>query len=113
VPLAAKILRLGYPELPKNKVMFDRDMTEKMRSLMDEIVIGEDFGCKGKAIVELNLPSSVLIVLVKRDAKTLFIPDGSTILQPGDKIMVIADNRESISTFNNCLRNLPTRIQKQ
>jgi cell volume regulation protein A len=104
IPIVARILKLTVPKKVRYKFTPDRDTEEKMRSMMEEIVIDDNFNCVGKPIVELNLPASVLVVLVKRDKNTFFIPDGSTVLMNKDKLFVIADNRDSVSLFTNCLK---------
>lgn len=104
IPFVAKLLRLSLPERAIKKWVLNKDIEDKVRSMMEEITISDNFSCIGKAIVDLNLPQNVLIVLVKRNDGSFFIPDGSTTLFEGDKVLIIADNRDGIELFANCLR---------
>jgi cell volume regulation protein A len=102
VPLAAKILKLSIPGDTRKKTILDRELADKVRSLLDEITISPEFPCVGKPIVDLKLPHNVLVVMIKRERQFL-IPDGSTVLQAGDKMMIMADDKESIQRFYSCL----------
>ena len=44
--------------------------------------------------MELNLPKDVLIVLIHRD-KNYISPNGETILNAGDHLLIMADNKEA------------------
>ncbi|MAT06575.1 MAG: hypothetical protein CL424_16165 [Acidimicrobiaceae bacterium] len=44
----------------------------------------------GRQIVELGLPDGVLIVALTRD-DDLIVPQGGTVLEPGDQLLVLAD----------------------
>ena len=43
----------------------------------------------GKSIVDLGLPQSALVVAIRRQGKAV-IPHGSTVLEPGDRVVVFA-----------------------
>ncbi|MDW8396280.1 MAG: cation:proton antiporter, partial [Anaerolineae bacterium] len=44
----------------------------------------------GQQIVDLRLPSAVLLVQIVRDGETL-VPNGSTVLEEGDTVLFVAD----------------------
>jgi len=46
----------------------------------------------GKAIMDLDIPSNILIVVIKRNGK-LITPSGATVLKEGDLIMLAGDNK--------------------
>jgi cell volume regulation protein A len=52
-------------------------------------------GVAGKKIVDLHLPQTALVVLVNKKDKFV-IPSGGTVLEAGDRMMVLAD-QESIA----------------
>ncbi|MDX9881303.1 MAG: potassium/proton antiporter [Prolixibacteraceae bacterium] len=103
IPFAARLLRLSIPAEARKKTVLDRELADKVRSLLGEITIDPGFVCAGKSIVSMKLPQNVLIVMIKRENRFL-IPDGATIVQPGDKLVVMADDKESIGIFRSCLR---------
>lgn len=104
IPFVAKLLRLSRPERTIHKGIINKEIDEKARSMMEEITISKHHGCIGKSLVELNLPQNVLVVMVKRRDGTYFVPDGATTLLEYDKVLIIADHRDGIELFNNCLK---------
>ena len=73
--------------------------TEHMRvsgfdSEMVELDISGGSAAAGRSILELGLSPGTLIVTVKRGSET-FIPGGSTVIEPGDRVLVLA-KRENI-----------------
>ena len=45
----------------------------------------------GKQLVELGLPESAIIILIKREDKSI-VPRGGTIIEPQDKLLILAEN---------------------
>ena len=52
----------------------------------------------GKALKDVRLPASALVVLIKRDRRTL-IPHGSTILEEHDRLTIIGDPKDIQTLF--------------
>jgi trk system potassium uptake protein TrkA len=52
--------------------------------------VGEDSPGAGRRIGELDLPRGCLLISVLRD-KHAMVPDGKTLLQPGDQILAIVE----------------------
>ena len=46
----------------------------------------------GKAIVDIKIPSESLVVLISRDDQFI-IPNGSTAVEGGDVLLVLADHK--------------------
>jgi cell volume regulation protein A len=63
---------------------------------MAEIIISPESRSAGKKIIDLGFPQNARIALLKRDEKYL-IPDGQTIIKPGDKIILLAGTKEILS----------------
>ncbi len=57
-----------------------------------EFVVGEKTACTGKALKDLSLHAGVLLAAVVRDGRS-FLPDGQTVLTPGDRVIVVTANR--------------------
>ncbi len=74
----------------------------RLTSEVKELTVSEGSAAAGKAIVELNLHGGVLVILVMRGDEFL-IPNGSTRLQRGDTLLLLADKKaylETQSKFN-------------
>ncbi len=68
------------------------DLTPVKGSELIEVVIGADSPVIGKQVVELGMPSTALLVLLKRQEQS-YIPRGSTVLELGD-LLVVATRKE-------------------
>ena len=58
-----------------------------------EFVVGSKAACAGKSLAELKLRSGVLLAAVVRGGRS-FTPDGKTVLNPGDKVIVITTGHD-------------------
>lgn len=76
----------------------DRSAIEALYYLGDprvtatEFVVGKKSACTGKMLSQLPLHSGVLLAAVIRAGKS-FLPDGQTVLQPEDRVIVITADR--------------------
>jgi cell volume regulation protein A len=64
--------------------------TGNFTSELTELTIPAHSAVVGSQIVGLNLPKGTLIVLLKR-GEEIFVPGGSTVLEAGDTLLVLAD----------------------
>lgn len=85
----AKWLNLDIPL--GEKVFYPLELEERsnFRSLMQEVVIPSDSEVSGKTLVELNLPTNSLILLISRGDQFI-MPNGGTALESNDKLLVLA-----------------------
>ena len=74
LPYVAKLLHLTLPEKVKPRIDYF-ELSDREKSLFTEIVIPEDCKIISKPLVDLDIPKSTLIVLIKRIGK-YFVPDG-------------------------------------
>ena len=58
-------------------------------SSLAEIVVPPGSHARGKSIMELGLPKDALVVVVSRDGGN-FVPSGATVIEEGDKLVVLA-----------------------
>ena len=91
LPFLAQWLGLFKPEEVKIKNPLKLTQSEDFRNVLTEISIPEGSDASGKSIMELNIPQSVLIVLIRRNGKYI-TPRGPTVIEPGDNLFVMADD---------------------
>jgi cell volume regulation protein A len=101
LPYVAKLLHLTLPEKVKSHINYI-ELSDRDKSLLTEISIPGNCGVINKPLVDLGIPKSTLIVLIKRTGK-YFVPDGSTRLQMNDILYLISENKEDISKVFECL----------
>ena len=94
----AKWLNLKLPPQVRKYSTFEKELTIKGKPIMVQTTIESFCPCVGKSMVELSLGGSITVTSIERDGK-YFTPDGTTELQKGDRLSVLADSQETISRF--------------
>lgn len=77
-------------------------LSEDVKSELLELVVPQGSMAAGKKIVELGFPKNSLIVLISRN-KHYLTPRGDTEIMPGDKLMVMTDNKHELKEMKACL----------
>jgi cell volume regulation protein A len=95
VPWVAKRLRLILPVRVKRQTHTDLELADTIKSEFVEIQLSSDSNAIGKPIVQLGFPKTALISLIKRDGKFI-TPSGSTILNEGDRLLIISETKSSL-----------------
>jgi len=92
ISIVARWLGLISPDQPKHD-QIEHTSTATLKNNMTYVNVPTDFIQKN--IVDLKLPQDMLIVLIERKGAVI-IPRGGTQLEPGDRLMVIAE-KESLT----------------
>jgi potassium/hydrogen antiporter len=98
----AKWLRVSVPEKAKQKTPPDIELSDTMKSELTEIEIEEMSPAAGKRILDIGFPRAALIALIKRRGRFI-TPNGSTVIEPNDTLVIIAENTESLRLVHECL----------
>lgn len=104
MPLVARWLGVSLPARVKPLTPMDKLLSETMNTALTEIKIKSDCPAVGKKLVELRLPESSIIAVIRRKGKYL-IPSGGTILEKGDELMVLAETEAGIKRVREILCN--------
>ncbi len=103
LPVVARWLKVTVPrKKAKRMTALDFELYDTIQSEFVEMVLPGNSKAVGKAIVKLGLPKPALIVLIVRDGKYIQ-PNGSTILEEGDKLLVLANNKDVLHEIYNIL----------
>jgi potassium/hydrogen antiporter len=92
----AKILHVAVPAKAKKRRDFDFEAGDNIRSEMEEVTLAADSMAVGRRIVDLNIPPTIAILAVKRN-DVFIAPNGSTKLLAGDRLHVLAEDKESLA----------------
>ena len=96
VPAVARWLGLAGESKPKQQLTtFDVELDDDIKSSMSEIILNEDHLAHGNRIMDMPMPENTLVVMVKRE-EHYFVPTGSTELEPGDALLLISDNDQTL-----------------
>lgn len=98
----AKWLHVIVPEKAKQRTPPDIELSDTMKSELTEIEIDEKSPAAGKRILEIGFPRAALIALIKRKG-SFITPNGSTVIEPHDTLVIIAENAESLKLVHECL----------
>ena len=62
-----------------------------MGGTLTELEVGARSPAVGRSIMALRLPADLLVVLVAR-GEQFIIPKGATVIEPGDRLLVLGEN---------------------
>ncbi len=92
----AKWLGVGLPEEEKAAHPADALLVNQSKAEMKEVIITEKHHALGEKIVNLKFPRNAIIALIERDGKYI-MPNGSSVIHLGDKLVILADKMENIT----------------
>jgi potassium/hydrogen antiporter len=101
ITLMAKWLHVSVPERVRRKFPLDIEINENFNSELIELDVPDNSPAVGKAIVELKLPKTALIVLIHREGKYL-TASGETLILGGDHLLIMADSKKTIDRVYEC-----------
>ena len=90
LPFVSKLLKLDSPLAEKKSYPIEFEKVEGMDAELTDIIVPYDSQVVGRRIADLGVPEKCLIVLISRDGKFV-IPAGSTLIEGGDVLLVLAD----------------------
>lgn len=93
IPLAAKWLGVDAPDSKTKTDHVEFEFSYDNNSQKTELVIPQNSVVIGEQIVELGLPKSAIIILIKRENKSI-VPRGGTVLEAGDKLLFLAESKD-------------------
>ena len=95
LPLVAKWLKVTVPQKAKKITEYDMEVYDTVKSELVEVILPGNSQAVGRPIVKLKIPKTALIVLLVRDGKYIQ-PNGSTILEENDKLLLLANNKSAL-----------------
>lgn len=101
LPVVARWLGVTVPGNGR-RAPTDMELSDDVKSELVEIEVPHEKWTEGKKIVDLGFPKTALIVLIKRKGKFI-TPNGSTIIYPGDKLLIMSDSRQALDDIYQCM----------
>ena len=94
LPQIAERLKLNDTYYQRSRPPLEFEHTESgIKADMVEIAISPSSDVVGKRLLELQLPHGVLITLIQKESGEFFIPDGGTVLQANDHVLVLGESQ--------------------
>lgn len=98
----AELMGLTLHENHKFKTPDDFELSDDIESELWEVILPTESSCINKPLLELNFPKTALVVLINRENKYI-TPNGSTVLHPGDRLLIMSEEKENVSQVNKAL----------
>ena len=98
----AKMLHVTVPAKIKRRIGLDFETIDHIKSEMLEVMVTENSKAIGKRILELEIPSTVNIIAIKR-GEVYIVPTGSTRIQSEDILHVLAEDERSLELLGEAL----------
>ena len=93
--LVAKWLGLQRPKQYKTLSPLELELSREVKGVLVALNVPPSSPAVNKLIVDLHFPRGTLIVLVDREGQFIS-PDGTTVIEGGDRLMVMKKNTESL-----------------
>lgn len=92
ISTVARWLRVDAPHEPQRASPLEFVSPDGGPTDLHELTVAAGSRAAGRQLLDLRLPDGALLVLVSRGAEYV-VPQGSTILRPGDTVLMLADDR--------------------
>lgn len=103
LPVVSKWLKQDAPFTNKTSYPIEFEKTEAIDAELNDVIVPFNSEAVGKKIGELKVPDKCLIVLVSRSGKFV-IPSGSTVIEGGDVLLVLANMLDFAILLQNVAR---------
>lgn len=98
----AKWLDMALPNVEKSLSPTESFLNEYPKTIMREIRMKPQCKAVGKKIVDLSFPKTAIIAMILRDNKYI-TPNGSTVIENNDLLVILSDNEEGMEKVHDCL----------
>jgi cell volume regulation protein A len=95
IPLVARWLQVDEPLQRRLETSPVWDAPSELKSGLIEVTIPQASTAVGKRLLDLGLPKHALVILIGRKGQC-FVPDGSTVLEADDSLLVFTDQASSL-----------------
>ena len=95
IPLVARWLGVDEPMSMRRDGQSVWNAPTSLKSGLLEVGVPESSSVVGQRLLDLGLPKSAYVVLIARNGRS-FVPDGSTVLEAHDSLLVFTDQTSSM-----------------
>lgn len=97
----ARMLGVALPQKAKRRSSLDIELNDNTKSIRIEVQLSKQ-NKVGNKIVDIDFPKTAQIMSIERDGEFI-IPNGSSRLLEGDKLLILAEDLRSQEKVFNCL----------
>lgn len=104
IPFVARWLNVDLPEGKRKKSTFEKAQIPKRLHVYFDVTVNPGSEVVDKKLLQLKFPEGSYITMIKRKNEYI-IPDGSTNMQGGDHLFIVARSEEDKKKVEDFLRN--------
>jgi cell volume regulation protein A len=97
IPRVSRWLQVASPLVKPFRYPIEYNPTADLKNELVEVLVPPDSPVVGRSLVEIKLPTGALVVLIRRGDET-FVPRGSTQIDAGDTLLLLAEHEALRST---------------
>lgn len=109
VKFLARKLNLYYEAIIDPEFPIDMEVMEKTKNGIKEYGVDKTDFAVGKRVLDLDLPQGTLVLFIKRSGQFI-IPDGTTVFEESDKVLLVTRDKEEIKE---CIERFQTEAIKE
>lgn len=102
LPFVAGKLKLLVEEHERKLTPLESELSESIKSELMEFFVPHGSAISGMRIVDLHFPRNAHIAMINREEKFI-TPSGGTVLQEGDILIIMAEEKEALRTVSEIL----------
>ncbi len=103
LPMVAKWMHVALPGRVKRRVPSEMFLSDEAKTSMAEVIVPDDGFAVNKKVVDLHFPPMAIIAMIKRGEKYI-TPCGSTRIEAGDKLIILAETTDILEEVYKCLK---------
>ncbi|OPZ66512.1 MAG: K(+)/H(+) antiporter NhaP [Candidatus Aerophobetes bacterium ADurb.Bin490] len=112
IAVVSRWLGLEEPIINRKKAPIEIDSMAGVNADLNEVMIPFGSDAVGKRLFEIGIPKGALVTLISRDEQFI-IPDGGTVLESGDVMLVMADKAAVKTIERNVFVKKPAAEEKE
>ena len=112
IPLVARWLNVAVIPPAVRRSPLELTPGDQLKSELLEVAVPAGATAVGRQVLELGLPKGALIALIGRGSEHI-VPDGNTVLEPGDHLLILADQAVLAATRRAFAVNPGQRFRKR
>ena len=102
---AGKLFDVTVPQTKSNTADFGLEVSDTFQSHLDSFTVRGGDQCINRSLLSMSFPKNCLIMGIKRGADFI-TPNGSTIIQEGDELLIMAASEEKMSQMKMLLHGV-------
>ena len=102
---AGKLFGVTMPQEKSNTADFGLEVSDTFQSHLDSFTVQGGDQCVNRSLLSMSFPKNCLIMGIKRGSDFI-TPNGSTIIQEGDELLIMAASEEKMSQMKMLLHGV-------